>query len=192
MIKTLRKRHLQIWILWAALLPMGVIVAWMSVPKKITQELLPKEIQRSNDDTIASVDKGNYAINILLDRSKAKKIPLLRPLYSEKGKPVHMPSLMDSLKNEFRLEFVNKKELTTPSLLLYQITDSTTTDLEKQELLGRIEGKGSQYFHLELPQNLFLGFEFTTPGERAYKAKFILYDIIKNHTIDSVIFKTPL
>jgi hypothetical protein len=40
MIKALRKRHLQIWILWAVLLPVGIIVAYMSVPGKVTQELL--------------------------------------------------------------------------------------------------------------------------------------------------------
>jgi hypothetical protein len=40
MIRTLRKRHLQIWILWAVLLPVGIIVAWMAVPEKVTQELL--------------------------------------------------------------------------------------------------------------------------------------------------------
>jgi hypothetical protein len=40
MIKSLRKRHLQIWILWAVLLPVGIIIAWMAMPKKVTQELL--------------------------------------------------------------------------------------------------------------------------------------------------------
>jgi len=40
MIKSQRKKHLQIWTLWAVLIPVGIIVAWMSVPKKVTQELL--------------------------------------------------------------------------------------------------------------------------------------------------------
>jgi hypothetical protein len=40
MMKPLRKRHLQIWILWAVLLPVGIVSAWMAVPKKVTQELL--------------------------------------------------------------------------------------------------------------------------------------------------------
>jgi len=187
MIKQLRKRHLQIWVLWAVLIPVGIIVAWMALPKKVTQELLQKEIIRTNDDTIAFIDKGNYAINILLDWSKANKIPLLQPLYYEKDKPEYLPNYMDSLKNEFRLEFINKNGLTASSLLIYQITDSTTNDLDKQELLGRIGGKGSQYFHLELPQNLLFHHEFGE-ADRTYKAKFILYDIIKN----SINIKTPL
>lgn len=40
MIKALRKRHLQIWVLWAILLPVGIVVAYLAVPKKVTQELL--------------------------------------------------------------------------------------------------------------------------------------------------------
>lgn len=174
------------------LIPVGIIVAWMAVPKKVTQQLLQSETLRTNDDTIASVDKGNYAINILLDWSKANKVPLLTELYEENKKPESLPNYRDSLKNEFRLEFINKKELTVPSLLLYHIIDSTTNDLDKQELLGRIEGKGSQYFSLELPSNLVFGHQEFAYQNELYKAKFILYDIIKKQTIDSIIFKTPL
>jgi len=192
MIKQLRKRHLQIWIVLAVLIPVGIIVAWMAVPKMVTQELLQGEVVRTNDDTIAFIDKGNYAINILLDWSKANKIPLLQPLYYEKDKPEYIPYYMDSLKNEFRLEFINKKELTVPSLLLYEVIDSTVNDLDKQELLGRIGGKGSQYFSLELPSNLLPGHHQFAYEDKFYKAKFILYDIIKKQTIDSIIFKSPL
>ena len=193
MIKSLRKRHVQIWALWAVLLPVGIIIAWMAVPEKVEQELLQREVQRTNNDTIAFVDKGNYAINIILDWSRAEKIPLLRKLYSENEKPESVPYYMDSLKNEFRLEFINKEELTVPSLLLYQVTDSTTNNIDKQELLGRIAGRGSQYFPLDLPPNLIFGHDLMFGHEdRVYRAKFILYDIIKKQTIDSVIFKTPL
>ena len=192
MIKQLRKRHLQIWILWAILLPAGIIVAWMSVPKKVTQELLQGEVVRTNDDTIAFVDKENYAIGILLDWSKAEKIPLLRKLYLENEKPEPIPNYMDSLKNEFRLEFINK-EINVSSLLLYQVTDSTTNDIDKQELLGRIGGRGSQYFSLVFSPNLVLSHDHEFGHkDRFYKGKFILYDIIKKQAIDSVIFKTPL
>ena len=192
MIRSLRKRHLQIWALWAVLIPVGIIVAWMAVPKKVTQQLLQSETLRIKDDTIASVDKGNYAINILLDWSKANKVPLITELYEENKKPESLPNYKDSLKNEFRLEFINKKELAVPSLLLYQVIDSTANDLDKQELLGRIGGKGSQYFSLKLPSNLVSGHQEFAYQDKFYKAKFILYDIIKKQTIDSIIFKTPL
>jgi hypothetical protein len=76
------------------------------------------------------------------------------------------------------LEFEIKKDIVTPSLLLYQVIDSTTNDIDKQELIGRIQGDRPHYFSFK----------------RNYNShnKFILYDIIKKQTIDSLIFKTPL
>jgi hypothetical protein len=56
MIKQLRKRHLQIWILWAALLPVGIIIAWMAVPKKVTQELLQPPASKTSTLKIKSTD----------------------------------------------------------------------------------------------------------------------------------------
>lgn len=55
MIKTLRKRHLQIWILWAVLLPVGIIIAYMSVPKKVTQDLL-QPASKTSVSQINSID----------------------------------------------------------------------------------------------------------------------------------------
>lgn len=40
MIKQLRKKHLQIWLVLAIFLPIAIIVAYISVPKKVTQDLL--------------------------------------------------------------------------------------------------------------------------------------------------------
>lgn len=61
MIKTLRKRHLQIWILWAMLLPVGIIVAWKAVQRNVTHEILETEqaavLPVSVDDDIR---KGKY------------------------------------------------------------------------------------------------------------------------------------
>jgi hypothetical protein len=58
MIKTLRKRHLQIWILWAVLIPAGIITAWMAVPKKATQELLQPPA-KANKFSLESTDTIN-------------------------------------------------------------------------------------------------------------------------------------
>ena len=60
MTKRLRKRHLQIWIIMAMLLPVGIIVAWMSVPKKVTQELLqaPSKTSVSQNKIIDSLKSG--------------------------------------------------------------------------------------------------------------------------------------
>ena len=59
MIKSLRKRHLQIWIMLAILLPAGIIVAWMSVPEKPTQELLQSPVSNTAVSQIKSIDSLN-------------------------------------------------------------------------------------------------------------------------------------
>jgi hypothetical protein len=56
MIKSLRKRHLQIWILWAVLLPAGIAVAYISVPKKATQELLQPPASKTPASQIQTTD----------------------------------------------------------------------------------------------------------------------------------------
>ena len=175
MIKQLRKRHLQIWALWAVLIPVGIIAAWMAVPKKVTDDLnrvinsaptLPQQTI-TTDSIIASVEKENYKLNILLPNTVNSESPI-------------------RLEYTLNLQFINKKELTTPSLLLYRMTDPAINDIDKQELLGRIESKGTQYFQLKISNLPISNRKFD------YKDKFILYDIIKKQTIDSLIFKTPL
>jgi hypothetical protein len=47
----LRKRHLQLWILLAVLIPVGIIAAWMAVPKKATQELLQPPVMKNKVST---------------------------------------------------------------------------------------------------------------------------------------------
>ena len=140
MIRQLRKRHVQIWILWAILLPVGIIVAWMKVPKKATQESTRIEVSNIKEDTIAHLDKVNYTINILLHRETGMDSIL------------HYDSIMKN--SSLRLEFINKRELTSPSMLLYQVIDSTQKDIDKQELLGRIDTKGSHYFPLKIESGL--------------------------------------
>lgn len=167
MIKPLRRRHLQIWALWAVLIPVGIIVAWMAVPKKATQESTRSEISNIREDTIAHLENVNYAINILLHRGIGKdSIP-------------HYDSIMKN--SSLRLEFINKKALTSPSMLLYQVIDSTQKDIDKQELLGRIDTKGSHYFPLKMESGLLVGF-----GTIHYIKRFVLYDIIKKQMIDSI------
>jgi hypothetical protein len=56
MIKPLRKKHLQIWILLAIVLPVGIAVAWFSIPKKATQELLQQPTSKTLSAKIISAD----------------------------------------------------------------------------------------------------------------------------------------
>jgi hypothetical protein len=148
MIKQLRKRHLQIWALWAVLIPVWIIVAWMAVPKKVTQELLNPVTLRNTNVTLVSVEKENYKLSLLLDTAKDKDL--------------------------LNLEFINKKKNDPPLLLLYRLTDTTTTNIDKQEILGRIGSRSPQYFPLTY---IYIRscFEFSN------LAKFVLYDIERNN-----------
>ena len=56
MIKQLRKRHLQIWILWAILLPVGIIISYMAVTNKVTQELLQQPGSKTSVSQIKTID----------------------------------------------------------------------------------------------------------------------------------------
>jgi hypothetical protein len=163
MIKQLRKRHLQIWALWAVLIPVGIIVAWMAVPKKVTQELLQKVAPASTYHTIASVEKENYKINILVPNSVTIKHPT-------------------GWEYELNVEFINKKESSTDSLLLYKVIDLTDNNIDKQELLGRIKSKGTQEFRLK-----FFDLRVTN-NKFDYRDKFLLYDIMKKQVVDSINF----
>ena len=164
MMKPLRKRHLQIWILLAILIPVGIIVAWMAVPKKVTQELLQKVAPASTYHTIASVERENYKINILVPNSVTIKHPV-------------------GWENDLKVEFINKKESATDSLLLYKVIDVTDNNIDKQELLGRIESKGTQEFRLKFFDLRITNHKFD------YRDKFLLYDIMKKQVVDSINFK---
>ena len=159
MIKSLRKRHLQIWALLAVLIPVGIIVAWIALPKKVTQELL-QEPQTNKRVVIDKGDLGDFSFRILTDN-----LPESSTMY---------------------LEFTQKKELKTPSLLIYQVVTPDEKDLDKQLLLGRIGSKGSQLFALD-PR-------FTDWSVRkwyGYKAKFVLYDFVSKNVTDSIFIISP-
>src|SRR5688572_2234136 len=170
MIKPLRKIHLQVWGLLAVLIPVGIIIAWMAVPERVTQELLQQKTLRTINDTIAAVDRQKYKIHILFTGA-IKRGTLQTELYPGES--------------NLYVEFINKSEVTTPSLSLYQVIDSTNNDIDKQAILGRIEGRGSHYFSFYADCDVF-------GVEKLCKGKFILYDIIKKQTVDALSVKFPV
>ena len=140
MIKPLRKRHLQIWALWAVLIPVGIIVAWMAVPKKVEQELLQQPAKNVLPVLIKSIDTKNYTANLNANDDRT----------------------------QYQLEWINKETSTHPSSLIYKINQT------ENELIGRVEPKGVYYFNLA--------------KDSTGTYNFILYDIIKKETIDSLKF----
>lgn len=133
------------------------------MPKKVTQELLQQAASASAYHPIASVEKENYKINILA------------PNFVTTKKPV-------GWEYDLNLEFINKKESPTDSLLLYKVIDASDHSVDKQELLGRIKGGGTQHFRLKIFDLRVIDNKFD------YRDKFFLYDIIKMRVTDSINF----
>ena len=122
MIKTLRKRHLQIWILWAILLPVGIIVAWMAVPKNATEELLQNEkIDFLPIQIDTQAEKGKYYSTLNTNRERSK--------YQLQWKIYNGFDYSTSIYNR-------------SSLLIYRVTNT------EYELIGRIGGNRQYYFNL--------------------------------------------
>ena len=160
MIKSLRKRLLQIWALWAVLIPVGIFIAWMAVPEKVTQQLLQDPQANTILTEVEKIKLKNYTIKILIDsvnRSTSK-------LY---------------------LEFINEKELSAPSLLIYQLIYPNEKNIDKQLLLGRVDIKGSKVFPLDFPSS-----DPIIRNSLGFIAKFVLYDFISKNVIDTISIKT--
>lgn len=146
--KPLRKSHLQIWTLLAILIPAGIISGYMAVPKNVFNKLLQEDKTAALPAVISKIEKKNYSVYL---RSSADK-------------------------KNYQLQWINKRESTTPSSLIYKAYPNRSHGgaLEPAELIGRIESQGSYYFPLrEDSINMY---------------HFILYDIIHQQTIDTIKF----
>jgi len=119
-IKPLRKRHLQIWIAWAVLLPVGIAVAYISVKRPATIQLLQPPAGTGLPVIIKSVDNERYSIALL-------------------GNP-------DS--TQLQLQWVNMKVLSVPTATIYKVA-AGSIDLTGAVLLGRLEARGTYYFPVD-------------------------------------------
>ncbi len=135
---------MQIWALWAVLMPVGIIAAWLAVPQKAVDKLLQPEAGTALPVAIQSVEKASYIVTLRSNKENT----------------------------QYQLEWINRKASTVPSSLIYKVSQP------ENELVGRVDARGTYYFPLGIDSNNMY--------------RFILYDIIKKKTIDSVNFKTPL
>ncbi len=149
MIKPLRKKHLQIWISLAILLAAGIVTAWLAVPKQPAQKLLQPETFAPLPVVLKQSDKQYYTVAI---RS-------------------------NTAGSQLQLEWINKTALPYPTATIY--AGSTTKDLEKAKLIGRVEARGNWYFALDTTFN----------ANPAYTDHFILYDFIHQQVIDTINFR---
>ena len=119
MMKPLRKRHLQIWTAWAILIPIGIIAAYVNVPKKVTDKLIQPVKEMALPVVANSIDKTNYAVSLRMNGDKT----------------------------QYQLEWINKTASVYPSSLIYKL--SAAGNLETADLIGRVEARGSYYFPLK-------------------------------------------
>ena len=117
MIKTLRKRHLQVWIAMALLVPAGIVAAYMAVKKPVTDHLLQPVPAIVFPVVIRSIEKENCAISIRRTADSSK----------------------------FQLQWVNKSVLTEPTATIYQV-NSNKNNISDNKFIGRIEARGSYCF----------------------------------------------
>ena len=146
MIKQLRKRHLQTWTLLTLLLPIGILSAWLAIPKYQTNDLLQPVSTNALTVILGSVNKENYSARLRTNNERSAK----------------------------QLEWVNKSSLTAPSALIYRLNNPPYKNISENDLIGRIDVKGTYHFALKND----------SPG----KSQFVLYDIIHHHVIDTLNF----
>jgi hypothetical protein len=124
MIKSLRKRHLQVWTLWSVLIPLGIISAVLVRPVFPKEKLLQPTGAAGLSVVLKSLDKENYTINVRSNNDNS----------------------------QLQLEWINRKALTYPTATIYE--DTTNTDnISKATLIGRIEARGTYHFNLKKNSN---------------------------------------
>lgn len=120
MIKPLRKRHRQVWILLAILLPVGILLSWLVIPNPVPVKLLKPVTIQLLPVIKYTTEKKEYRVNIRTNKENT----------------------------EWQLEWKNKLALTVPSAVIYQVKDNEP-DITKAQLVGRIEAKGDYVFQLK-------------------------------------------
>ena len=120
MIRPLRKRHLQIWILLAVALPVGIVSGWQAVRPPVKDPLLQPMSTTIFPLLLQKIEKTNYAISLR--------------------------SMPDT--SSLQLEWLNTTELPTPTAIIYQ-TKKQDDNIEGAAIIGRIEGRGNFRFLLK-------------------------------------------
>ena len=117
--KPLRKKHLLIWRLLALLLPAGIIIAWLSVPKQTPQTLLQPDAANPLPVILKKIEKENYTVSV---RSNGDT-------------------------SQLQLEWINKAVLQYPTATIYSGSDFK--NINNAKLIGRIEARGNWCFQLD-------------------------------------------
>jgi hypothetical protein len=125
MIKTLRKRHRQIWTAWAILLPLGILLAWLAIPNQPPIKLLQASAAEPLPVIVQTNDAPDYTVSIRSNEART----------------------------QWQVEWCNKTALTVPSAVIYKASPNPSEGgasgkffLENAQLIGRIEATGNYVF----------------------------------------------
>ena len=120
MIKTLRKRHRQIWAAWAVLIPLGILLGWLAIPNQPPIKLLQASKAEPLSVVVKTKDADDYTVNIRSNEAKT----------------------------EWQVEWCNKTVLTVPSAVIYKTTSGDIQNFKPgdAQLIGRIEATGKYIF----------------------------------------------
>jgi hypothetical protein len=122
MIKPLRKRHLQIWTGIAVILPVGIICAWLVVPKPVKNHLWQPSSTVALPVVIKSLNKENYTVSLRTNHDRSA----------------------------LQLEWINQSALTSPSAIIYKLSPADKDQhIENADLIGRIDPRGTYHFNLK-------------------------------------------
>ena len=120
MIKPLRKKHFQIWMVLAILIPVGIISAYISIPKTTTNKLLQPTAGEALPVLIKSIDRTDYATSLRTNKDSS----------------------------QWQLEWKNKTTSVYPSSLIYQLAENSD-GIKQAAIIGRVEARGDYYFSLK-------------------------------------------
>lgn len=145
MIKQQRKYHRYAWFLLALLLPAGIVFAWLIIPDRTPVKVIKTTTTEQLPVVIRSASNPEYTVELRADDNKSK----------------------------WQLVWKNKKVMTVPSAVIYDVTNAAN-DLNKARLVGRIESKGDYLF--DLPAD--------SSGYGALH--LLLYDFIHEQKLNSI------
>lgn len=118
MVKSLRKRHLQIWSMLLVLLPAGIISAKLATRKAPAQTLLQPA--------------PGTSFPVIVHRAET---------------PAYTATIRKASDSLFQLEWINKRPLTVPTCNVYGLP-AASIQINNAELIGRIEAMGTYRFVL--------------------------------------------
>lgn len=119
MIRPLRRRHRQVWLVIAVVLPVGILLSWLAIPNPVAIKLIKQPSPELLPVVKYTMDKAEYTINVRANQQNT----------------------------EWQLEWQNKLALTVPSAVIYKIPATVNLfSADSSQLIGRIEAKGDYVF----------------------------------------------